>query len=126
MDERNLTTAQKLLDLGKAWQPKYERTEIPGLGDVFIKRLSAGERDHFEATSSKQGGQARRSLILIHFCFDDRGSRMFGEDDQATLDMLDPDIVDPIVVQALKFNKFTEAEQDELRKNSNGQLVSSS
>jgi hypothetical protein len=119
-------TATKLLELAKNAKPQYERAEIPGIGEVFLKKLNAGERDRFEAASTKLGGSMHRSLIISHFCFDDRGARLFTDDDLSTLDLLDPELIDHVVVRALTFNSYTKDEQDELRKNSNGQAVSSS
>lgn len=122
------TTAESLLTLARASTPKYEEVEIPDIGKVLIKRLNAGERDRFEAASAKcNDGRASRSLILRHFCFDvAQRAVMFEDEDLPILDMLDPNLIDPIVSKALAFNQYTEAERDELVKNSSGPVVSGS
>lgn len=116
-------------DIRAAWlsaardnRPKYEELDVEGLGKVFVKRLTAGERDAYEASGGKTH---RRTQILVHFCFDERGARIFSEDDTNELEQLDPTLIDPVCECALRSNGYTKKEQDALLKNSNGQAVSS-
>ncbi len=103
-------------------KPRYQEVVVPGFGQVFVKKLNAGEKDAFERASRGSGSRAK---IVAHFSFDERGERLFSDDDILTLDQSDPDILDPIVEVALRFNGYTEEEQEKLRKNSNGQAATS-
>jgi len=116
-------------DVRAAWlsaardtRPKYEEIEIEGLGKVFVKKLTAGEKDAYEASGGKTH---RRTQILVHFCFDERGARIFNDDDADELEQLDPALIDPVCALALSLNGYTKKEQDELLKNSNGQAANS-
>ena len=104
-------------------KPQYEEQEIPGIGKVFIKRLTAGEKDAYEKATP--GSTTSRALTVVHCCFDDRGIRVFQESDVQEIEQIDPAAIDPIVVAALRFNGYTKADQEALLKNSNGQAVSS-
>ncbi len=104
-------------------RPSYLEHNIPGMGKVWIKRLTAGEKDAYEKATP--GKTTSRALTVVHCCFDERGSRVFTDDDVASLDVVDATIIDPIVVAALKHNGYTQADQEALLKNSNGQAVSS-
>lgn len=102
--------------------PKYHAIAADHLGTIYIKKLNAGERDVFERQASKGGS---RALTVAHCAFDDRGMRIFSDDDVSTLALIDADVLDPIVTTALRFNGYTDEEQEKLRKNSNGQAASS-
>ncbi len=119
MDELNVKAF-----LAKATErPKYLPLEVEGLGTVYIKRLTAGEKDNFEQATP--GKATRRAITVAHCCFDDRGARIFSDADVPTLEIIDAAAIDPIVIEALRFNGYTKEEQDALLKNSNGQAVSS-
>jgi hypothetical protein len=100
--------------------PKYEQVDVPGFGTVQIKKLNAGEKDAFERASK---GAGSRALTVAHCSFDERGERVFSDDDVLALNQLDPDLLDPIVTVALRLNGYTAEEQEKLLKNSNGQAV---
>ncbi len=103
-------------------KPQYEEHDFAGLGKVFVKRLNAGEKDRYEKASQQTVG---RAVTVAHCCFDERGARIFSDDDVIELEQMDPTLTDPIVKAALRINGYTEADQAELLKNSNGQAVSS-
>lgn len=104
-------------------KPEYKPIELEGVGTVFIKRLTAGEKDAYERANV--GNNVNRAVVLCHFLFDDRGERIFSDDDMLALSQSDPMTIDHIVVEALKFNSYTKEEQDQLLKNSNGQAATS-
>ena len=101
--------------------PYYEPVEVDGIGTIYVKRLTAGEKDKVE--SSKDVGN--RSLALLHGCFDERGIKLFGDDDQLWLETLDASLIDPIVKVFMRINRYSKEDQEELLKNSNGQAVTS-
>ena len=120
MDELDLK--DKFLAKAKD-KPQYLEHDIEGIGRVYIKRLTAGEKDLYEKLTP--GRTTSRAVTVAHCCFDERGARVFGDSDIPALELIDASIVDPIVMVALRFNGYTKAEQDELLKNSNGQAVNS-
>jgi hypothetical protein len=120
MGERHMSKEQFFaLDSGK---PRYEEIDVPGFGLVYIKKLNAGEKDAFERASS---GAGSRALTVAHCSFDERGERLFSDDDVLRLNQFDPDILDPIATVALRLNGYTKEEQDKLLKNLNGRAVTS-
>lgn len=121
MDSGELGFKERLLALVKDWKPVYERVEVPDLGPVWLKKLTAGERDKFDPEYVNGG---TRVTVLVHCCFDDRGMRLFSEEDVPYLELLDPEVIDSIVMQALRLNNLTKEAQERLAKNSNGQAVS--
>jgi hypothetical protein len=110
------------LEKAKNNKPKFVPYEVAGLGTVYLKRLNIGERTRFEEAAHNAGDRAR---VLIHCCFDERGARIFDDEDYETVKLLDPDGIDDLVLTALTLNKYTKDEQDKLLKNVNGQAVTS-
>ena len=107
--------------LAKAGEPaQYKPVDTP-FGTLHIKKMTVGERDKFE--SAADGNAGNRALIVIHTACDERGAKIFTEEDVTELREIDPDILDPIVMVALKFNRYTKEEQAALLKNSNGQVT---
>ena len=103
--------------------PKYESIDVEGIGAVQIKKLNAGEKDAFEAQLAAKNGN--RAAAVIHGCFDERGARIFEEEDKLFIETLDPDIVDPIVQLFMRLNGYSSVEQERIAKNLNGQVVNS-
>jgi hypothetical protein len=118
--ERELREAFKQASVAK---PVYEPVDVPGIGRVHVKRLTAGEKDAFEGVA--QGNAGNRALALLHGSFDERGERIFEDDDKPMLDQLDPELTDPVVIAFLRLNRYTKAEQDRIAKNLTGQAVPS-
>ncbi len=119
MDELDLRAA--FLAKAKA-APYYEPLEIPGIGTVHIKRLNVGEKDLYERACP--GSSVSRAVTVVHGCFDDRGARIFKDEDVSTVALMDDSIIYPIVMKFFAINKVSKEDQDELLKNSNGQAVS--
>ncbi len=118
MDELGLR--DRVLRIARETKPQYEQYEMPGVGTVHVKRLTGGEKDLFERACKDYVG---RAITLVHCCFDEQGAKVFRDEDVAALAQLDPLLTDHIVKAALRLNRYTEPEQDELLKNSNGQAV---
>lgn len=103
--------------------PVYEPVSVAGIGIVQVKRLTAGEKDAFEA--GVNGNAGNRAAVMLHGCFDDRGARIFDDDDRSMIEQLDPELIDPVVIVFLRLNRYTKAEQERIAKNLNGQVVNS-
>ena len=106
--------------------PKHENIEVPGLGMVKVKKLNAGEQDAFEVANSEAKAKDFRARMVAHTCINEQGARLFSDEDIPSLTLFDADVLDPIVEAALRINRFTKAEREALRKNSNGQVELSS
>ena len=104
-------------------QPRYEQVEVAGLGTVHIKRLNAGEKDRFEMAVIQNDRRDFRARLVAHTACDSRGAHLFTDDDVSALAEFDPATLDPIVKVAVKINGLTAEDQEELRKNSNGQVA---
>jgi hypothetical protein len=96
------------------------KVEVPALGgSVQICKLSAGGRDRVSSAllslgSGKDNGTYRARLVIETACGED-GARLFAEDDLGWLCPLDYDLLEPIVDEANKLNRFDDGE--ELAKN---------
>lgn len=85
---------------------------------VYVKQLTAGERDEYESSLyelSKAGGrkaivkQARAMLVAVS-CVDEAGARLFSEGQVAALAGKNANAMDRIISAATTLNKIGEAE----------------
>jgi hypothetical protein len=100
--------------------PRIE-VPIPALGEgetVFVRPMTAGERDRFEQHQVKDPHTRFRSRILIASVCDENGLPMFTEADTPQLENLPSPIVEPILLAALRANKLRDEDLDDTRKNS--------
>lgn len=105
--------------------PKYEAVDIPDFGECWIKVLTAGERDKFELAHTKADMADFRARLVVACAIDERGAKVFDDMDMPRLSELPAYILDPLVEVAMRINRFSKSDQDELRKNLNGQAVTS-
>lgn len=95
--------------------------EVPALGGtVHLCKLSAGGRDRVSSAllsmgSGKMDGTYRARLVIETAC-DDQGNKLFTEEDLGWLCRLDSDLLEPIVDESNRLNKF--GDPKELEKNS--------
>lgn len=107
-----------------------ERVEVPEWGGhVFVRTMSAGERDAYEAElyDLSQGGKKKdaksmmdnaRARLLVRTLVDEKGERLFEDSDIKDLGGKSGLVVDRIFTVARKVNGLTEADVDELVGNS--------
>ncbi len=126
MDERNLISRESFLAAHVVAFPKHEDVEVPGLGTVKVKAMNAGERDAFESANSEAKAKDFRARVVAATCITEQGALMFGPEDIPRLTLFDPAMLDPIVRAAVRINRFTAEDQEDLKKNSNGQVLDSS
>lgn len=91
--------------------------EVPALGGkVKIAKLSAGGRDRVSSAllsmNAKESGVYRARLVIETAC-NETGDRLFTETDATWLAALDYDLLEPIVDEANRLNKFDTAEDTE-------------
>ncbi len=99
--------------------PKVHRIEIPGLGGhVWLKPMSAGERDRFEIDHEANKKHNFRARLAAASVCDEDGNLLFGPADIPALSALPATDFDPIIETAVKINGLTKDDIDELEKNS--------
>lgn len=97
------------------------RVEVPEWGGhVFVRMLTAGERDEFEAAQQSGGNphkDLRARLAAATVC-DESGELLFTAQDVPALTAKAGRALDRIFAAAAKHNGITAADIEELRKNS--------
>lgn len=97
---------------------EIEPVETP-LGPTFVRTISAGEKDDYDVNAAKDGRFRCRLVMLC--CCDERGNREFTNEDLPALDALPFYLVEPIIDAALKINRMSRKDAEEIRKNSRSQ-----
>jgi hypothetical protein len=98
--------------------PKVEQVDVPELGDfVFVRALTAGERDQFEVQHVKSKEKDFRARLVAATACDGVGSRLFTEADVPTLSNLPAAVLEPLVQAATKINRLSADDVEDLRKN---------
>lgn len=121
-----MTTRESFLASFQVKFPAHEKVDVPGIGEVLVKKLNAGEQDRFEIGNTKTEGREFRARMVVATTIDERGMHLFTDDDIPTLLQFDAETLDPIVVAALAVNPTFDREyRESLRKNSNGQAPTS-
>lgn len=110
---------EKLLGMSGQF-PEYEEVVLPNFGTVRIKAMTVREKDVFDKNVREKKYGPRPGLIVA-CTIDERGIRVFEFEDIPKIDELPSYIVEPLVDAALRVNKYTDQEREELAKNSNGQ-----
>lgn len=96
--------------------PRVE-VEIPEWGgSVYVKTMSARERDRFEAEHLKAPTKDIRARLAVGCVCDVDGVLMFGPADVEILTNKSAKALDRIFSVALKLNGITSADVDELKK----------
>ena len=92
-------------------------------GSVYVRTLTAGERDQMEAYLLKKQGSDNidvRALIASLCCVDEEGASIFKREDIAELSSKSVKPLDRILQAAQGLNAFSDKDIDELEKNSEG------
>jgi hypothetical protein len=100
-----------------------QRVDVRGLiaGDdahVFVRMITAGERDALEAEHAKAKERNLRARIVAWTACDELGNLLFLPTDVPMLSKLPTTVLDPIVKAANAINKTSDVELEELEKNS--------
>jgi hypothetical protein len=105
---------------------RVEEIKVPEWGGtVFVREITASERDAFEASSLDKKGGAKmvniRARLAVLTLSDSEGKRLFGDADVAALGELPASAMDRIFEAAMRVNRLTKSDVDELEKNSEDQ-----
>lgn len=104
---------------------QIEPVDIPGAGRTYVRVLTVAEKDDFDKDVQESGGVSR-PYILIHFCCKEDGSPEFDGFDIDRINRMPAGIVEPIINAALKLNRLTPSDVEDVRKNSeNGRIDNS-
>lgn len=92
---------------------------IPELGGaVYVRTLTARERDAFEIANTKAHARDFRARLVVATACDEAGVDLFRVDDVAAVSNLSCSVLDPIVDAALAINRFTKGDVEAVEKNS--------
>jgi xanthine/CO dehydrogenase XdhC/CoxF family maturation factor len=99
--------------------PAFREVKVPALGggSVFIRPMTAGERDAFDVAHSADGRSNFRARVVVASACDQLGNRLFTAADIPRLSELPAYALNPIVEAAEAVNLFSDADVDELEKN---------
>ncbi|OJW11213.1 MAG: hypothetical protein BGO49_11140 [Planctomycetales bacterium 71-10] len=99
--------------------PTIEKVEVPALGGhCFIRGMTAGDRDRFEAAHVDADQADYRARIAAFSICDEAGVLLFKPDDVAALAEQFGAALEPIALAANRLNKPTEGAIEDLEKNS--------
>lgn len=87
-------------------------------GQVFIRTMTAGDRDRFEGRVSADPHKDLRAHLAVATLCDEVGKAMFSSDDVPVLTAKSAGALDRIFTASVKLNKIGKADVAGLRKNS--------
>jgi hypothetical protein len=91
---------------------------IPEWGcTVYIRTMSAGERDRYEAAHLANPYQDARARLAAETVCDELGNKLFTADDVAAISQKSCKALDRIFAAAMHHNGVTKDDIDELKKN---------
>ncbi len=99
-----------------------EKVSVPEWGgDVYIKIMSGAERDYFELTAAKAvenpGSNSVRAALCSATICDDKGKRLFTNNQTASLAKKSAVALNRIYEKARALNKVTDEDIEELEGN---------
>lgn len=89
-------------------------------GSVYVRGMTAGERDRFEVLLADGKRKDFRATLVVFSVCDEAGKLVFSEKDIPTLTAQPCQALDAVSGVALRLSGFTSADTDALRKNSEG------
>lgn len=98
---------------------RMETVEVPELGIVHVRALSAKEYDEFEAACAKADSPiANRALLVRHCVVTPDGQKVFRDDHIEMIEGLGINVVGPIAKKALVICGASKEESEAIAKNS--------
>lgn len=105
---------------------KTEMVSVPEWGgDVLVRGLTGDERDAFEASILVRKGRRRetdlthlRAKLVVRACVDERGERIFKDDDAPRLARKSAAAIERIYDVAARLSGLGDDDMEELAKNS--------
>lgn len=87
---------------------------VPGLGECFVRAMSAGERDEFEIAHSRSRNKDFRARLVACTVCDEDGVLVFSAADIPALSALPAAVLQPLVAIAVEVNRLSEADISDL------------
>jgi hypothetical protein len=113
-----MLSRDQFLSLAKA-DLEREEVEVPALGGtVFVRAMTAGEKDAFEQANARAKGRDVRARLAACCTCDAAGHLLFGPADVAALTRLPGHALDAIGQAAMRLNRLGGDAVRELEKNS--------
>ena len=105
-----------------ATAPPQQLVKVPELGgDVIVRGMTGEERDAFEASLIEGRGKKRdvnmknmRAKLVAYCCVDEKGDRLFTDEDAGKLGKTRADILNRLFTVAQKLSGISEEDADEL------------
>ena len=96
-----------------------EEVSLPEFGgSVWVRSMSAGERDRFEEVHSKLKNIDYRARLAVATMCDAEGNALFSESDIPSLSALPSNVFDRVLDVAHRLNGFGGEAREDARKNS--------
>lgn len=106
---------------------RLEKMAVPEWGgDVYIRVISGGDRDRFEDSYADQKLRAFRVRFLVLTLCDEKGDRLFADDQVDLLAKKSSVVINRVFEAAWKLNAFSQEAVDELGESSGGGLKNAS
>jgi hypothetical protein len=83
----------------------------------FVRALTVGEKDKWELENGKEGATSMRARLVVATVCDESGAPVFKAGDVHRLADYPVSVVEPLVDAALKLNRITKEDVEELEKN---------
>ena len=87
------------------------------VGDVVVKALSAQEKDAFDVAHSKAKGEHFRARLVVATAHELNGAKAFTDANIPTLSAMPIYYLEPMVDAAIRVNKISDVDAENLRKN---------
>src|SRR5204862_7582190 len=95
-----------------------EEIDLPELaGSVFVRSMSAGQRDRLENAFLKSPGQHVRARVAAYCLCDEKGDPLFSEADLPALSDLPASVLDRVYEAGLRLSRLLGRDREELEKN---------
>lgn len=93
--------------------------EIPEWGEtVYVRGMTAGERDWFDRAARAEGGAGSLRAGLVCRCVvDENGERLFEPSDEAAIAELPAQVVEKLALEILRLSGLLQEEKEQLEKN---------
>lgn len=97
-----------------------ETVEVPGVGSVEVRGLTAAGRDEWEQRVYNAKGKTLRNMraSLVSLCLYEDGKQLFDSNDIESIGQLPATVVDNLWDVATRLSGFGKTDKDELEKNS--------
>ena len=101
-----------------AMKPEIGSLRVPEVeGPIYVKEMTAGERDAFEVAHAKSGEKDFRARLAAATICDEDGRLLFGPGDIAALSAIPASVLEPIVQMAVAINRLSKETIEDLEKN---------